>query len=135
MAGRQKRNDPNKTSKYDSSPLDNICQQERIEIIAEELISMKSKAKIQREYMEKWQCSRPTINTLIEEAMFWILDQDKSDREKMRALNSNRLDYLFDEAKSVKDKTKLIDILNKIHGLYETNVNISAEDNTINIGV
>lgn len=128
MAGRNKRNVKKKISDFDGSPLDGIRQQERIEIIAEELVKMKSKAKIQNEYMKKWECSRPTINTIIEEAMLWLVSVDKSNREQMRTLNSNRLDYLFDEAKSVRDKSKLIDLLNKMYGLYEQNINIGGTD-------
>lgn len=138
MAGRNKRENKKKISKCDGSPLDGIRQQERIEIIAEELIKMKSKSKIQTEYMAKWECSRPTINTIIEEAMLWLLSIDKTNREQMRVLNSNRLDYLFDEAKTVKDKSRLIDMLNKMYGLYEQNINIGNKDNEpieIDIGV
>ena len=130
MAGRNKRGSKKMISTFDSSPLDNIRQQERIEIIAEELVKMKSKAKIQKEYMKKWECSRPTINAIIEEAMFWLVEADKTNREQMKVLNANRLDYLFDEAKSVKDKSKLIDLLNKMYGLYEQNINLGGSDDT-----
>ena len=131
MAGRNKRGSKKMISSYDESPLDNIRQQERIEIIASELVKMKSKSKIANEYMKKWGCSRPTINTIITEAMLWMVEVDKTDREQMRTLNANRLDYLFDEARSVRDKSKLIDILNKMYGLYEQNINFGGEDTSI----
>lgn len=133
--GRRKRDNKESISE-NSNPLDNIRQQERIEIIACELMKVKSKHKIQEEYMEKWGCTRKTINVLIKEAMFWILETDHTDREQMRALNANRLDYLLDEATTVKDKAKLIDLLNRIYGLYDTNVNLNSNENiSIDIGV
>lgn len=135
LRGRKKRTSKEDTTQ-NGSPLDNIRQQERVEIIAMELLSMKSKVKIQKEYMSKWGCSRPTINAIIDEAMCWILEVDKTDREQIRALNANRIDYLFDEAKGVRDKTKLIDLLNKMYGIYETNVTINSDETvTIDIGV
>lgn len=136
LRGRKKRSKYDTVSSYDSSPLDNIRQQERIEIIAQELLTMKSKVKIENEFAEKWKCNKSTIKLIINEAMMWILECDKTDREQMRALNANRLDYLFDEAKGVRDKTKVIDTLNKMYGLYETNVKIDTDENiTIDIGV
>ena len=135
LRGRKKRTSKEDTTQ-NGSPLDNIRQQERVEIIAMELLSMKSKVKIQKEYMSKWGCSRPTINAIIDEAMCWILEVDNTDREQIRALNANRIDYLFDEAKGVRDKTKLIDLLNKMYGIYETNVTINSDETvTIDIGV
>lgn len=125
LGGRKKRVSKEDTTQ-NGSPLDHIRQQERVEIIAEELLKMKSKVKIQKEYMAKWGCSRPTINTIIDEAMCWILEIDKTDREQIRALNANRIDYLFDEANGVRDKARLIDLLNKMYGVYETNVNINT---------
>jgi hypothetical protein len=134
--GRKKKGTNKTNSLYDGSPLDKIRQQERVEIIAQELLTMKSKVKIKSEYAEKWKCNKSTIEVIINEAMMYIASADKTDREQMRALNANRLDCLFDEAKGVRDKTKVIDTLNKMYGLYETNVKIDTDENiTIDIGV
>lgn len=135
-SGRKKKGSSTINSSITGCPLDNIRQQERVEIIAQELLTMKSKVKIKNEYAEKWKCNKSTIEVIINEAMMYIASADKTDREQMRTLNANRLDCLFDEAKGVRDKTKVIDTLNKMYGLYETNVKIDTDENiTIDIGV
>lgn len=117
-------------------PLDKIKQEERIAIISNELITMKSKKMIIDEYSEKWNCSPTTIRAIINESIVWLSTQGKVTREEMRILNSERLDTLFGEARSVKDKLKIIDILNKAHGVYETNLNIgNKEDDVIKIDI
>jgi hypothetical protein len=110
--------------------LDNIRQQERIEIIAEELVTMKPKIKIIEEYAIKWQCDKSTVRAIVDEAMWWMLERDKTDREQMRTLNAGRLDYLLGEARSIRDKSKVIDLLNRIYGLYETNINLGSQPDT-----
>ena len=113
----------------DIEPLDKIKQEERLSIIAEELIKMKSKRKIIEEYSEKWQCAPSTIRAIINESIVWLSTTVKTTREEMRALNSERLDELFEDA-DLRYKLKIIDLLNKAHGVYETNVNIGGKDNT-----
>ena len=109
--------------------LDNIRQEERLSILAEELIRMRSKRKIVEEYSVKWNCSPATIRNLINEAIVWLSTTAKVTREEMRALNSERLDELFEDA-DLRYKLKIIDLLNKAHGVYETNVNIGGKENT-----
>lgn len=113
----------------DTQPLDKIRQEERLSILAEELIRMRSKRKIIEEYSEKWNCAPSTIRALINEAIVWLSTTAKVSREEMRALNSERLDDLFEDA-DLRYKLKIIDLLNKAHGVYETNVNIGGKDNT-----
>lgn len=109
--------------------LDNIRQEERLSILAEELIRMRSKRKIVEEYSVKWNCSPATIRNLINEAIVWLSTTAKVTREEMRTLNSERLDDLFEDA-DLRYKLKIIDLLNKAHGVYETNVNIGGKENT-----
>ena len=109
--------------------LDNIRQEERLSILAEELIKMRSKRKIIEDYSVKWNCSPSTIRALINEAIVWLSTTVKVSREEMRALNSERLEDLFEDA-DLRYKLKIIDLLNKAHGVYETNVNIGGRDNT-----
>lgn len=126
----------NRDNMIEVEPLDKIKQEERIAIISNELITMKSKKMIMDEYSEKWNCSPTTIRAIINEAIVWLSTQGKVTREEMRILNSERLDTLFGEARSVKDKLKIIDILNKAHGVYETNLNIgNKEDDVIKIDI
>lgn len=126
----------NRDNMIEVDPLDKIKQEERIAIISNELITMKSKKMIIDEYSVKWNCSPATIRAIINESIVWLSTQGKVTREEMRILNSERLDTLFGEARSVKDKLKIIDILNKAHGVYETNLNIgNKEDDVIKIDI
>ena len=115
-------------------PLDQIKQEERLSILAEELIKMKSKRKIIEEYSEKWQCSTATVRALINEAIVWLSTTVKVTREEMRALNSERLDELFEDA-SLKDKLKIIDILNKTHNVYTQVVDIKNDKEIFKIDI
>lgn len=115
-------------------PLDQIKQEERLSILAEELIKMKSKRKIIEEYVDKWQCSPATVRALINEAIVWLSTTVKVTREEMRALNSERLDDLFEDA-SLKDKLKIIDILNKTHNVYTQVVDIKNDKEIFKIDI
>lgn len=128
MATKQSKSKSTK-NQIDVSPLDEIRQEERLSILAEELIKMRSKRKIIEEYSVKWQCAPSTIRALINEAIVWLATSAKVTREEMRALNSERLDDLFEDA-DLRYKLKIIDLLNKAHGVYETNVNIGGKENT-----
>lgn len=116
-------------------PLDKIKQQERLSILADELIKMKSKRQIIEEYSKKWQCAPSTIRALISETIVWLSTVEKVTREEMRVLNSERLDELFDGA-SLKEKLKIIDLLNKTHNVYTNDVVVSTKENiTIDLGI
>lgn len=128
MAAKQSKSKSTK-NQIDVSPLDEIRQEERLSILAEELVKMRSKRKIVEEYSVKWNCSPTTIRNLINEAIVWLATSAKVTREEMRALNSERLDDLFEDA-DLRYKLKIIDLLNKAHGVYETNVNIGGKENT-----
>lgn len=108
-------------------PLDKIKQEERLSILAEELIKMKSKRKIIEEYSEKWQCAPSTIRALINESIVWLATSVKVTREEMRTLNSERLDDLFEDA-DLKEKLKIIDLLNKSHGVYDNNIVVTTKE-------
>lgn len=116
------------------TPLDQICQEERFRILSEELIKMKPKRQIIKEYSELWQCKPSTIRALLNETMVWLSKSTDVGREEIRTLNAERLDELFAEA-SLRDKIKIIDILNKSYGVYDNNINVSVTKNTIDIGV
>lgn len=114
-------------NKIEVEPLDKIRQEERLSIIAEELIKMKSKRKIIEEYSEKWQCAPSTIRALINESIVWLATSVKVTREEMRTLNSERLDDLFEDA-DLKEKLKIIDLLNKSHGVYDNNIVVTTKE-------
>lgn len=118
------------------SPLNNIKQQERLEIIANELISCKSKKRIIEEYTEKWQCCSITVKRIIDETIAWMAETAKMSANEYRVLNSERLDTMLDEADKVGDKIKIIDMLNRTNNVYDTNVKVSTnEPITIDLGV
>ena len=118
------------------SPLNHIKQQERLEIIANELISCKSKKKIIEEYTEKWQCCSITVKRIIDETIAWMAETAKMSANEYRVLNSERLDTMLDEADRVSDKIKIIDMLNRTNNVYDTNVKVSTnEPITIDLGV
>lgn len=127
----------NKNNTIEVEPLDKIKQRERLSILADELIKMKPRRKIIEEYSKRWECSPTTIRTLIKEAIVWLSTEMKIDREDMRALNSERLDELFgDPNASVRDRIKIIDLLNKTNNLYDNNVKVAVEDEiVIDLGV
>lgn len=117
--------------------LNDIKNEERLYALSQELISMKSKKQIIDEYSKKWSCSPNTIRTLIKEAIVWLSTEMKVERDDMRMLNSERLEDLFTrEDATVRDKIKIIDILNKTHNIYSTDVNVAVQDDIIiDIGV
>lgn len=127
----------NQNNTIEVEPLDKIKQRERLSILADELIKMKPKRMIIEEYSKKWGCSPTTIRTLIKEAIVWLSTEMKIEREDLRTLNSERLDELFGDPKaSVRDKIKIIDLLNKTHNLYDNNVNVAMQDDiVIDLGV
>lgn len=126
----------NDGSYIEVEPLDSIKQEERIAIIADELIKVKSKSAIIKEYSEKWQCAPSTIRSLINESIVWLASYSKDiEREDMRALNAERLEDIYTDAR-VSDKIKIIDLLNKTHGVYDTKVQLETKDTiTIDLGV
>lgn len=115
-------------------PLDKIKQEERLSILADELIKMKSKRSIIEEYSQKWQCQPATIRALINEAIVWLATVEKSSREEIRVLNSERLDELFADAE-LKDKLKIIDLLNKTNNVYTQTVDLNNKNEIFKIDI
>lgn len=115
-------------------PLDKIKQEERLAILADELIKMKSKRSIIEEYSQKWQCQPATIRALINEAIVWLATVEKSSREEIRVLNSERLDELFADAE-LKDKLKIIDLLNKTNNVYTQTVDLNNKNEIFKIDI
>lgn len=137
VEGRQANGKPTAKGEFpDIHPLDYVKQEERMHIIAQELISCKSKKKIMEEYAAKWQVCERTIKRIIDETIVWMASSAKLSANEYRVLNSERLDNMFDEAEGVRDKVKIIDMLNKTNNVYDTNVKVSTnEPITIDLGV
>lgn len=117
-------------------PLDEIRQEKRIQIIADLLISGHSKRQIVDQLTEEWKCSRRTVETLIKETLVYLHEENQIDREQLRTLNLCRLDDIFGDAQTVKEKLATIDMINKTSQLYDNTLNVKMDDTiTIDIGV
>ena len=117
-------------------PLDNIRQEKRIQIIADLLISGHSKRQIVDQLTEEWQCSRKTVETLIKETLVYLHEENQIDREQLRTLNLCRLDDIFGDAQTVKEKLATIDMINKTSQLYDNTLNVKMDDTiTIDLGI
>lgn len=126
----------NQNNTIEVEPLDKIKQEARMQRVAEMLISGYSKRQVIDILSEEWQCSKTTISTIVKETIVYLHQENEIDREHLRSLNLARLDNIFGEAKSIKDKLKTIDLINKTGCLYDNNVNVAMQDDIkIDIGV
>lgn len=117
-------------------PLDEIRQEKRIQIISDLLISGHSKRQIVDQLTNEWKCSRKTIETLIKETLVYLHEENQIDREQLRTLNLCRLDDIFGDAQTVKEKLATIDMINKTSQLYDNTLNVKMDDTiTIDLGV
>lgn len=117
-------------------PLDNIRQEKRIQIISDLLISGHSKRQIVDQLTQEWQCSRKTVETLIKETLVYLHEENQIDREQLRTLNLCRLDDIFGDAQTVKEKLATIDMINKTSQLYDNTLNVKMDDTiTIDLGI
>ena len=117
-------------------PLDNIRQEKRIQIIADLLISGHSKRQIVDQLTNEWKCSRKTVETLIKETLVYLHEENQIDREQLRTLNLCRLDDIFGDAQTVKEKLATIDMINKTSQLYDNTLNVKMDDKiSIDIGI
>ena len=117
-------------------PLDNIRQEKRIQIISDLLISGHSKRQIVDQLTNEWQCSRKTVETLIKETLVYLHEENQIDREQLRTLNLCRLDDIFGDAQTVKEKLATIDMINKTSQLYDNTLNVKMDDKiSIDIGI
>ena len=117
-------------------PLDEIRQEKRIQIISDLLISGHSKRQIVDQLTNEWKCSRKTVETLIKETLVYLHEENQIDREQLRTLNLCRLDDIFGDAQTVKEKLATIDMINKTSQLYDNTLNVKMDDKiSIDIGV
>ena len=117
-------------------PLDEIRQEKRIQIISDLLISGHSKRQIVDQLTNEWKCSRKTVETLIKETLVYLHEENQIDREQLRTLNLCRLDDIFGDAQTVKEKLATIDMINKTSQLYDNTLNVKMEDTiTIDLGI
>lgn len=113
-------------NKVEVSPLDNIRQEKRIELITEDIIAGLSRVKILEKYSALWECGKNTVNTIFKEACIKMSEEYRSDKEQVRAISNIRLEGVWDDAKTVNQKLKTIDLINKTNNIYDNNVNVST---------
>lgn len=107
-------------------PLDNIRQEKRIEMITDDIIAGLSRVKILEKYSQAWECEKRTINAIYKEACIKLSEEIRADKEQVRAISNIRLEGVWDDAKTVNQKLKTIDLINKTNNIYDNNVNVST---------
>lgn len=124
-----------KETKYgDKISLREVSQYARIDRVTELLVKGTSRANIMKTIMSEWDISKSTANDIIDETLIYIADTTKATPEQIKSLNYNRLENIIGEADTVKDKCRVIDLENKMYGIYETNINVNS-DNTFKFDI
>lgn len=113
-------------NKVDVSPLDNIRQEKRIELIINDIVAGLSRLRIIDKYTELWECGKRTINAIYNEALITLSDEVRASKEQTRAISNIRLEGVWDECATVNQKLKTIDMINKTNNVYDNNVVVSA---------
>ena len=114
-----------KKNQIEIPALNNLKQQERLKLISEQITAGKSRKEVTQYFVELWNCPRTTVRNLYNEAIVFLFKENPQTRDQLRDLNLARLDELYDECDTVKEKIKTIDTINKTAGIYETNLNVS----------
>jgi hypothetical protein len=120
----------------DTSPLDNLVQNERIRIIIDELVAGKSKHNVIMEYSKKWNCKPSTIKAIMNEAIVYLHHMQSGNTiEELRSEQVAKLEELYATA-TTAEKLKIIDLVSTTLGLYDTNLNVKTnEEIKISLGV
>lgn len=113
-------------NKVDVSPLDEIRQGKRIELIISDIVAGMGRTKIIEKYKDLWQCSPKTVNAIYNESLIVLSDEVRSSKEQARAISNIRLENVWDECTTVNQKLKTIDMINKTNNVYDNNVVVSA---------
>ena len=119
-----------------TSPLDDLLQNERIRIIIDELVTGKSKHAIVLEYTDKWNCKPTTIKAIMNEAIVYLHHMQSGNTvEELRSEQVAKLEELYANA-TTSEKLKIIDLVSTTLGLYDTNLNVKTnEEVKIKLGV
>jgi predicted Ser/Thr protein kinase len=115
--------------------LNEVTQEARLQKVADYLCKGFSRLKIRDRLVAEWDISKVTANTIIDEAMIYLSENTLADKDTVKKLNYNRLDSIMDECENVGEKLKTIDLINKTLGVYETNVNVSTNENTFKFDI
>lgn len=113
-------------NKVDVHPLDLIRQEERIERIIDDIVAGMSRVKILEKYTKLWEVGKKTINTLYQEATIKLSEEYRINKEQVRSISNIRLESVWDGAKTVSQKLKTIDLINKTNNVYDNNMIVST---------
>lgn len=108
--------------------LNQVTQQARLDRVIDYLVTGKSRIEIREHLIKEWNMSRVTANTIIDEAIIYLSERTATTPDQVKKLNYNRLENIISEADTVQDKCRVIDLENKMYGIYETNVNVTNND-------
>ena len=114
--------------------LNEVTQQARLERVIDYLVTGMGRIDIREKLIKEWNMSRVTANTIIDEAMIYLSERTATTPDQVKKLNYNRLENIIGDADTIQDKCRVIDLENKMYGVYETNVNVTS-DNTFKFDI
>lgn len=114
--------------------LNEVTQQARIDKVTDLLVLGKTRGYITEQIMSEWEVSKRTAQTIIDEAMVYIAGHTNATPEQVKKLNYNRLENIIGESETITDKCRVIDLENKMFGVYEQNINVNT-DNTFKFDI
>ena len=118
----------NEKNYVDVDSLDNIKQEARLNLIIDDIVAGLSKNAIITKYMDQWNISRATMDSIFKMSVLRLNNQNKLSKEEIREVNNIRLENVWSEAQTINQKLKTIDMINKTNNLYDNNVVVSADD-------
>jgi len=133
MAKNSKERSLNNT--VDVSPLDSLRQNERIDRVIDLIVKGKSKRQIADTLASEWECSANTVNTIIKEAMIQLTETQSMSKEEVRTLSNVRLEGVWEEANTVNQKVKVIDLINKTNNIYDNNITLGSKDDSFHFDI
>lgn len=133
MAKNSKQRSLNNT--VEVSPLDNLRQNERIDRVIDLIVRGKSKRQITDSLSQEWECTPRTVETIIKEAMIQLTETQQMSKEEVRTLSNVRLEGVWEQAATVNQKVKVIDLINKTNNIYDNNIMIGQKDNSFHFDI
>lgn len=111
-----------------------LTHNQKLVLIIEDLILGMSRKNIVKKYTELWGLYPDTVRTMVKESVIMLNNISPSDKEEIKTISLARLENMYEESdsKNIKDRLKIIDLINRVCGVYETNVNLQSDsDQTI----
>lgn len=109
----------------------NMTHHQRLYEIIELLIEGISRPNIVKRLSKEWNYEESSIRTMIKEAIVLLDEMSPSDKNDIKTMSVARLEELYEKSTSPRDRLRILDLLNKICGTYETNLNVQTENEQI----